>query len=170
MGKILYRITHVFLGIAVNLFLCKYPSYFIICGLFGALGAYIPDIKHAPYRRGKISHSLIIPVITIILTYLTIGFINGLDNYRFVLNIVKHILYSLSIGWITHVLSDSLTAQGVYILYPFTNYRLSVFKKLKSNSIIGNLFIMFISTLLIYFWLVQTSYGKILENLFEKIK
>lgn len=165
----MYRVVHVFLGLSTGLLLCSSFPYFLLCGLSGALGAYIPDIKHAPYRRGRLSHSLVLPFVLIAIAYSVENLLISVIVYRLLINVFTNTLYSLSIGWITHVLSDSLTAQGVYILYPFTNYRLRVFKKLRSSSMIGNLSILLLSTILIYIWVVKTGFDTTIQYLLKII-
>lgn len=160
----MYRIVHVFLGLSTGLLICSSLPHSFLCGLSGALGGYIPDIGHVPFKRGKFSHSLVIPVTVITLTYCIRKIITPvLFIYDIFVETIVYMIYSLFIGWITHVLSDALTSQGVYILYPFINHRLRVFKRLRSNSIVGNISILFISALIIYVWLIKSGLSEPLE-------
>lgn len=165
----MYRVAHVFLGLSSGLLLCSSAQYSLLCGLAGALGAYVPDVNHPPYRRGKLSHSLVVPITLLVLAYSLRNAIALEAELKPVAEIATLALYSACVGWITHVLSDSLTSRGVHILYPFSSYRLAVFKSLKSTSLVGNLLILLLSSVLIYFWLQGIGAGSLAKLAVEKI-
>lgn len=164
----MYRITHIFLGLSTGLLICSSIQYSLLCGLSGAFGAYIPDIGHAPYRRGRVSHSLVLPI-TLILLMFSINniLVSSSLIHKLIIDSSTYTIYSISTGWITHVLSDALTSQGVYFLYPFLKYRLRVFKKLRSNSIVGNLSIIILSAIIMYMWLIKTGLNIYIEYLLK---
>jgi len=142
-------------------------EFFILYGLAGAIGGYVPDLD-LRYKHRKILHNIIIPFILFIIFYSLSMMISRVSQHHVV---IAKAGYALLIGWLLHVFGDSLTSRGVYILWPFNKqYRLSVFKKLRSDSFLANFMLFALAFIFLYIWFEK--YGpefvrKAVEDIFN---
>ncbi len=100
------KMTHLILGFLVLLvfgFILNFPIYMAI---FAFIGVLIPDLdtKFRKYHR-KLFHN-----IWILIIFLFIGFVLGVFN--------REIGIIFSIGFISHLIGDSLTHRGIMPLWP----------------------------------------------------
>ncbi len=165
------RATHIIIGFSAGLLVGGSSLYSLLYGVSGALGAYIPDIKHPPYRRRKSTHNIVIPVLLLVITYSTYMLISTNTHNPIVLftaEISTKSLYAISIGWLTHVFTDSLSAGGVYPLWPFSEKVIRL-TRLRSNSLALNLFGLLIAFTLLYLWLIMSGLNDVVEEFIKNL-
>ncbi|MET1160434.1 MAG: metal-dependent hydrolase [Thermoprotei archaeon] len=165
----MYRVVHVFMGFSTGLLLCSLlnNSYWFLCGIMSGIGGYIPDLDLRIKHR-KLLHNIIIPLVTITLIYSMthLVFTNGSNV---ILLIIDASLLSLLIGWLLHVFCDAFTKRGVYILWPINEEVRVSLTPLKSGELVGNLVVMIIASLEMYYWLRISGYGNLLDKFMEEV-
>jgi len=140
--------THLALGLLSALILIPFLEIhnnilFISLVLLGSL---LPDID---YPKSKISNK--IPILPFLIKIISKH--RGIFHSLFAAIIISSILYLISptasialfIGYLSHLIIDSLTKSGINFLYPFTKLRISGFIKTGSYQE----FLVFIAILLI---------------------
>ncbi|OYT38073.1 MAG: metal-dependent hydrolase [Desulfurococcales archaeon ex4484_58] len=164
----MYRAAHVFLGFSVGLLIGGGDYTAFIYGLMGAIGGYTPDFDLRKGHR-KYLHNIVIPLLLFLLSFsLSILYFKT----YFLREFIGKSLLALFTGWILHVLTDALTPRGVYILWPLSDKRLILTRKLKSSGLIGNLLIIFLSTFIIIYWFNKYGCERIeyyLERIWSEI-
>lgn len=121
--------THLVLAFVMGLLSINYfhPSNVILFMVIVMFGGILPDIDHPKSKLGSyfklinwlvkhrgIFHSLLIlPVIALVLSYF---------NYSF-------ISLPLIIGYVAHLIGDIVTKEGLMLLYPLSDFRISGFIK-----------------------------------------
>ncbi len=151
-----------FVGLAFGLYLSNSLPEAFIAGLLGIVGAWIPDLD-LRFKHRKFLHNLFaITGFTLI--------IYGLLEYFSINNIlppkvVVTSTYAFFSGYGLHLLFDSLTKRGVFILYPLSEkFRIRI-PLFKSRSIWGNGFAIGFGLLIIYFWINKLGYIEFIEKL-----
>ncbi|ABN70452.1 membrane-bound metal-dependent hydrolase [Staphylothermus marinus F1] len=164
----MYRITHVIIGFGFGLLLSQDPRLSLLYGFMGGLGGYIPDIdlrfKHRKTLHNIILSSIISLFIYVVLLYLCIRYYSWMQ-----LGVVNNIVIAFLSGWILHILTDSLTKRGVYILYPLSNYRLRI-PIFKSSSLVGNTLFIILSFIMYYFWIRSIGLENALDYLYYYLR
>ncbi len=160
----MYRITHVAMGFAAGLLVGGNSIYSIVCGFMGALGGYIPDLD-LRFMHRKFLHNIILPTtLFIVVSILDVMYIDT-PYYR---DLAFNLIFSLFLGWLLHIFTDSLTTRGVYVLWPLKkDFRFVIFGKIRSNSIIGNLFMFIATSIMFYFWFKEISFDKVVEKIMD---
>ncbi|HLD11001.1 MAG TPA: metal-dependent hydrolase [Candidatus Nanoarchaeia archaeon] len=140
--------THLLFGIFISLIITKtYNPSLLFCFLI-IFASTLPDIDSS---KSKIS----IPFIS--------NFIERVFGHRGILHSIYPLLFflflsiysfyflAIFIGYASHILIDCLTKEGIRILYPIINIKISGF--IKTNSFLENLFLilLFLATLLLIF-------------------
>lgn len=149
----MYRLTHVYVGLVAGIVFGGTGFRAVICGLCGALGGYIPDIDLSLSHR-KTLHNLTAPASLIILLYILV---KALDLDPSISVILKYATISTALGWVLHIVTDSLTSKGVYPLYPFSKFRLRLLR-LRSNSLSANLALIILTSLIFLWWFERKGF------------
>lgn len=154
----MYRITHVYVGLITGLFIGGEGIQAVLNGLFGGLGGFFPDFDLKLTHR-KTLHNFVVPAIILLLFILLIHYFEKTVLWR--VNILTCAI-SFASGWVSHVAIDSLTIRGVYPFYPFIKgFRLRI-AKFRSQSLLINMFIILIASLMLGYWLYEKNiYGEI---------
>jgi len=161
----LRRTIHALLGAAIGLSIAGTRiEYSIPCMVFGWIGGWFPDLD-LKFKHRKTLHSLISMLSASALVYTVLSVVEaflGLNTMAYFLTL------SFFSGWILHVISDSLTVKGVYILWPISDYRLRL-ASFKSNSLLLNIIGVLLSLTIIIF-LIYSMYLRYYSIIFESIK
>lgn len=128
-------------------------SLLLISG--ASLGSIMPDIDKSTTKIGKkfllkpislyiqkkyghrtITHSLIVSLIGLSLLVYSSCMFRGIAYYLY-----SNLVIGFSIGYMSHLLLDLLTVQGVPLFYPFdkTKYRICKFKTSKHEEFVSSL-------------------------------
>ncbi|HSU73182.1 MAG TPA: metal-dependent hydrolase [Candidatus Binatia bacterium] len=119
--------THLAIGILLGLLLLPFisvPSVFVFLLLI-SIGALLPDIDHEHSTMNRIC-----PVTRIVPTFFKHrGFFHSIFPPALLLAIFWYfgenfVGLSLTLGYLSHLLSDSLTRMGVNLLYPVSLWRM----------------------------------------------
>jgi len=163
----LNRLTHVTIGFVTGLYLSRGVDA-LLYAIWSAVGAYAPDLRHPPGRRGKLTHSLITPILIFLLNTSIASLYADMVGYSVAVEIYFKSSLAFTLGWITHILADALSAGGVYILWPVSrvNVRLT---KLKSSSLLLNFAGILIAFALLYAWIISSGVSDYLENIVEEL-
>jgi len=163
----LNRLTHVTIGFVTGLYLSRGVDA-LLYAIWSAVGAYAPDLRHPPGRRGKLTHSLVTPILIFLVNTSIAMLYADIAGYSTAVEVYFKSSLAFTLGWITHILADALSAGGVYILWPISrvNVRLT---KLKSNSLILNFAGILIAFTLLYAWIVLSGIGEYLKNVIEEL-
>jgi len=159
------RLAHILIGFSIGLYLGSGITS-LLYALCSALGAYTPDIRHPPMRRGKLSHSLVTPILLFLLTYSVSEPLSHETSYAWLVKLISTSFYAFLLGWVSHILADSLSAGGVFILWPLSNKCVKL-TSLRSDSLILNLLGVLIAFTLLYIWLVVSGASTYIEELVE---
>ncbi len=151
-----------FVGLTIGLYLSNNLSEAFIAGLFGIIGAWIPDLdlrfKHRKFLHNIFALSGFTLIVYAFLAYLAV---NSVLSSRIVLLGT----YAFLGGYGLHLLFDSLTKRGVFILYPLSEkFRIRI-PLFRSRSIWGNGFAIGFGLLIIYFWINKLGYTEFFEKL-----
>ncbi len=162
----MYRSTHVFVGAAFGLWIGGSSPWTILYAFFGGLGGYFPDLD-LRYKHRKFLHNIFVPLLLSFILYIMINILISSYNTE-VLNInntiSKYIALSFFMGYMLHILMDSLTKVGVYILYPVSNIRLRI-PLFRSSSLWANGLGFMFGGLFIYLWLDKIGINRIIEKI-----
>ncbi|QQG39126.1 MAG: metal-dependent hydrolase [Candidatus Woesearchaeota archaeon] len=145
--------THLVFAFLVGLLSLKFvnPSSLVIYFLFVLLGALIPDLDEPQSKLGRkfpissnvikllfghrgIVHSVFVAVLVSWLIWILIGKIYGIG---------------LFLGYLSHLIGDSLTVQGVNFLWPF---KLHIRGFIKTGGLIEYVLLVFF--VLVIIWLI----------------
>lgn len=164
----MYRITHIVIGVGFGLLLSKDLSLSLLYGLISGLGSYIPDIdlrcKHRKTLHNIIVLTIMSAILYIVLLYIHIEYCQIIE-----LGVIKNIVIAFAGGWILHILTDSLTKRGVYILYPVSNFRLRI-PIFRSSSVIANTLFIILSFIMYYFWFKSVGLENVIDYVHEYFK
>ncbi|ADI32187.1 metal-dependent hydrolase [Staphylothermus hellenicus] len=161
----MYRITHVIIGFGFGLLLSRDLSLSLLYGFMGGLGGYIPDFDLA-FKHRKTLHNIIVPLIIFLLSYVALLYLHVRFYSWIQFGIIKNIVIAFLGGWILHILVDSFTKRGVYILYPLSNYRLRI-PIFRSSGLVGNILFIMLAFIMYYFWLKNTGLENVIDYLYE---
>ncbi|MEM4432744.1 MAG: metal-dependent hydrolase [Desulfurococcaceae archaeon] len=167
----MYRITHVYIGFVIGLFIGINDIDSLLNGLIGAIGGFIPDID-VGFKHRKTLHNIFVPFTIALSLLITNTYLIPMQwrihSYNY--------LISFTLGWILHLVTDSLTIKGVYPLYPLIrNFRLR-FAKFRSNSLLINTVMILLASIILGYWFYERNiYTKIDEylkivNVFKTLK
>ncbi len=121
----------------------------LMSSLMGVIGGFVPDIdlrfKHRKALHNIFSLIALTMIVYGILLYVTkYTYLDPANAYRFSL--------AFASGMMLHILFDSTTKMGVYILFPFSNKRLRI-PIFRSNSVWANGFEISVGLFFLYLWL-----------------
>lgn len=148
----MYRSVHMFIGGCFGLLLGEDLYSSLISSLMGAIGGYVPDIDYdcRKIKHRKTLHNVFSLVALTMIVYGALlyiaryTFLDPIDAYRFSL--------AFGSGMALHILFDSTTKKGVWILYPFSNKRLRI-PIFKSSSVWANGFGISMGLFFLYLWI-----------------
>jgi len=160
----LKRTIHAYIGIALG-FIIASNNYYILpyTIISGWLGGWFPDLD-LKYKHRKGLHNLIATMVFTSFIYIA-SYV--LYSKFMLLNMEAPLYISLAFagGYLLHLLFDSLTPRGIYVLYPLSNKQLRI-ANFRSNGVFINALGFLIATTIIALWLIKytglNSYLKIL--------
>jgi len=123
----------------------------LVSSLMGVIGGFVPDID-LRFKHRKTLHNIFSLIALTMIVYSALlyaakyAYLDPVNAYRFSL--------AFASGMALHILLDSTTKRGVYILFPFSNRRLRI-PIFKSNSVWANGFGISIGLFFLYLWLRQ---------------
>ncbi|MEZ0393532.1 MAG: metal-dependent hydrolase [Desulfurococcaceae archaeon] len=123
------RRAHEAMGFAVGFIVGSTTIDCLILGVFGALGALVPDLDIGLMHR-KLLHNLVMPTLVLTILY---AFLLGRGPLPSALGAAL----SFYLGWVSHVLADALTVAGVSIAFPISRRRVAA-KLFKSGDRLGD--------------------------------
>ena len=148
------RSVHMFIGASLGLASSiDTPLLTLYLIVLGWLGGYIPDLDLRHGHR-KFLHNIWVLGAAIAVGSIVIGLIYKeypLTPYSEEVFIFKTIIV-FGGSWLLHILCDSLTIKGVYILYPISNHRFRI-ASFKSNDVVVNIIGILIGALFILYWI-----------------
>ncbi len=157
------RSVHVFIGASLGLASSiDTPLLTLYLIVLGWLGGYVPDLDLRHGHR-KFLHNIWVLGATIAVGSIIIGLIYRkypLTPYSEEVFLLKTMIV-FGGSWLLHILCDSLTIKGVYILYPISNHRFRV-ASFKSNGIAVNIIGILIGALFILYWINEVLGNNIL--------
>lgn len=135
------RITHVLFATALvsisGLWKTNMFVFYTIVAMFSSI---IPDMD-LKYMHRKLLHNLFAPVLLAISVYYLLSWL-GIN--------ACHLALSLILGWLSHVLLDTITIKGVYLFYPLVDTKIAL-KICRSDSLPCNLFLSIASLIVIIY-------------------
>lgn len=149
----MYRLTHVYVGLVTGLLVGGSGFEAFLCGVSGAIGGYLPDLDLSLAHR-KTLHNFVVPGAATLLVFIGVEALEPGSTFK---TLLHHVWASMIIGWVLHVLADSLTSRGVYPFYPLSSFRLRLLK-LRSNSLTVNLVLLFLSSLALALWFERRGF------------
>ncbi|AFL66496.1 metal-dependent hydrolase [Desulfurococcus amylolyticus] len=140
-------VTHLLLGAAIGLYIGYDALSSITASMVSGTSALIPDLDLHLGHRKTLHNIFALAVFTIMVSIILdhIGVRNEL------------IPKAVALGWLTHILSDVLNIQGVYLFYPFSEYSISL-KIARSDSMVLNILVSLLSIILIVLRILQFTY------------
>ncbi len=146
----MYRSVHIFIGFTFGLYIAGTNPLSVFYGIVGALGGWLPDIDLYFKHRKSLHNVFVLSIVSTAIYFVFCYYIK-------VPYIIPRIMtLSFTGGWVLHLLFDSLTKRGVYILWPLSNARLRI-PIFKSNSIVGNLIATLFGFFLLYMWIKENG-------------
>ncbi len=158
------RPTHVFVGLTWGLLVGgSDPLVFIPSSIMGGLGGYFPDFD-LRFRHRKLLHNIFVMILTSLIVYVSIRYV--VIEYYGVIGegVILRITLGFLGGYLLHLLLDSLTKMGVYILYPLSRWRLRI-PLFRSNSLWANGLGFMIGGIMFYLWVKEIRIIEYIENL-----
>ncbi len=140
--------THLVVAFLVGLVLLPYLNpqnqiLYIALILFGSL---LPDIDHPDSKLGKK-----VKIIGFLFEHR--GFFHSIFALillvlPFMILKLEYIAWPLGIGYLSHILADALTLQGIMFLHPLTRWKLSGF--IKSGGLIEKVLFLILFSVLVW--------------------
>ncbi|MEM0026915.1 MAG: metal-dependent hydrolase [Ignisphaera sp.] len=155
------RSAHDVFGLAVGLWVSKaFPiadnlliNFFSIIAATMFMNRFIDGfLGHKRFRRTPYTHSfssLLIASFAIVLLFYCFAQLLG---FNMLIHPLQNLFMILLSTGLAHLLADSLTADGIYLFWPFTNRRISLTKKRYDDGLLNSLTI-FISLMLTILYL-----------------
>ncbi len=143
--------THILFGIGFTLLLLN-PTRtipLVLALISSVIGASLPDLD-LKFKHRMILHNIFAVTVSAFLVYLASTMIPIVNWYT------TYITLGFVLGYISHILLDSLTKAGIALFYPITRKRIRILR-LRSNSSIANALLSLISLLAIVYWAYRNS-------------
>jgi len=146
----MYRSVHIFVGFSFGLLVAGSNPSAIFYGIAGALGGWFPDIDLI-YKHRKLFHNIFLLSIISTLIFFTLCYYVNIPYVE-----PRRLTLSFTGGWVFHLLFDSFTKRGVYILWPLSKARLRI-PIFRSDSILGNFIAVLFGLFLLYMWFKENG-------------
>ncbi|MCS7127743.1 MAG: metal-dependent hydrolase [Desulfurococcaceae archaeon] len=155
------RGTHIFIGLSLGLLICgQRTSLTALCAIMGSIGGWFPDLDLF-FKHRKSLHNIPSLLITGTALY-TMTYLLA-KSFTTVVpgSIASLTAYSFIAGYSMHIFGDSLTTMGVYVLWPFSNYKLRL-AKMKSNGFFINFLGVLLGLAFIALWARDYIYSALI--------
>lgn len=124
--------THVLLGFAVGMYLGWDLESSMIAAVVSSIGASIPDID-LKFKHRKTLHNIFAMAVLVTIVLL-VSWFTGSPRRESLL-----VVSALAAGWLSHVLSDMLNYQKVFIFYPFSDFSVALGVARSNNPVLNML-------------------------------